>query len=137
MSKFRDKILMCPPDYFTVDYVINPWMAGHESSLDIKLARKQWKKLRDSLAEYADIVTIDPQPDLPDMVFTLRHSRRAPGRRDETRPDHLSCWNSKRNTVAESHPRHIGSTTQWPTRPPPVGQHYPGHARQGCLPAAA
>jgi ornithine--oxo-acid transaminase len=62
MSKFRDKILMCPPDYFTVDYVINPWMAGHESSLDIKLARKQWKKLRDSLAEYADIVTIDPQP---------------------------------------------------------------------------
>lgn len=40
MSKFRDKILMCPPDYFTVEYVINPWMAGHESSLDIKLAKK-------------------------------------------------------------------------------------------------
>ena len=30
MSNFQDKILMCPPDYFTVDYVINPWMAGNE-----------------------------------------------------------------------------------------------------------
>ena len=29
MSNFHDKILMCPPDYFTVDYVINPWMTGN------------------------------------------------------------------------------------------------------------
>lgn len=70
MATFRDRILMCPPDYFTVEYVINPWMAGHESSLDIELAKEQWRILRDTLAEHADIVTIDPQPDLPDMVFT-------------------------------------------------------------------
>ncbi len=70
MARFRDRILMCPPDYFTVEYVINPWMAGHEGSLDIELARKQWLTLREALAEHADIVTIDPQPDLPDMVFT-------------------------------------------------------------------
>jgi N-dimethylarginine dimethylaminohydrolase len=61
---------MCPPDYFTVEYVINPWMAGHEGSMDIELAKRQWQNLRDTLAEYAEIVTIDPQPDLPDMVFT-------------------------------------------------------------------
>ena len=61
---------MCPPDYFTVDYVINPWMAGHESSLDIDRAKVQWNALRDAISEVADVVTMEPQPDLPDMVFT-------------------------------------------------------------------
>jgi N-dimethylarginine dimethylaminohydrolase len=70
MENTRDKILMCPPDYFTVDYVINPWMAGHESSLDIDLAKKQWIELRDGIAEFADVVEMQPEPDLPDMVFT-------------------------------------------------------------------
>lgn len=66
----RDKILMCPPHYFTVDYVINPWMAGHESSLDIELAKTQWQVLRDAIGEVAEVAIIDPQPDLPDLVFT-------------------------------------------------------------------
>ncbi len=70
MSTIKDKILMCPPDHFTVDYVINPWMAGHKDSLSLELARQQWQQLRDVLSDYADIVTIDPHPDLPDMVFT-------------------------------------------------------------------
>jgi len=70
MSTIKDKILMCPPDHFTVDYVINPWMAGHKDSLSLELARQQWQQLRDVLSDYADIVTIDPEPDLPDMVFT-------------------------------------------------------------------
>ena len=70
MSETRDRILMCPPDFFTVDYVINPWMAGHESSLDIKLAKRQWSALRDAIAEHADIVEVKPVKGLPDMVFT-------------------------------------------------------------------
>ena len=70
MSNFDDKILMCPPDHFTVDYVINPWMAGHEESLSIEKAKQQWQTLRDMVAEFADVVTLDPDPDLPDMVFT-------------------------------------------------------------------
>jgi N-dimethylarginine dimethylaminohydrolase len=61
---------MCPPDYFTVDYVINPWMAGNEDSLSLEKAKDQWQRLRDQVGEFADIVTIDPHPDLPDMVFT-------------------------------------------------------------------
>jgi len=65
-----NKILMCPPDHFTVDYVINPWMAGHEDSLSLEKARSQWQTLREIVARYADIVTIEPHPDLPDMVFT-------------------------------------------------------------------
>ena len=70
MNNKQDKILMCPPDFFTVDYVINPWMSGNEGSMSLNLARRQWETLRDAIAEYADVVTIDPQPELPDMVFT-------------------------------------------------------------------
>jgi N-dimethylarginine dimethylaminohydrolase len=70
MAAFRDRILMCPPDYFSVDYVINPWMAGQESKLDIKVAKQQWTALHDAISELADVVIMDPQPELPDMVFT-------------------------------------------------------------------
>ena len=70
MGNTRDKILMCRPDFFTVEYVINPWMAGQESSLDIELAKTQWQSLRDTIGEYAEIAEIEPQPGLPDLVFT-------------------------------------------------------------------
>jgi len=70
MASERDRILMCPPDFFTVDYVINPWMAGHDDSLDLRRAKAQWSELRDRIAEYADVEIIEPQPKLPDMVFT-------------------------------------------------------------------
>ncbi|MEM7612070.1 MAG: arginine deiminase-related protein [Pseudomonadota bacterium] len=69
MSK-RDRILMCAPDYFTVDQAINPWMAGNEGQLDRALAERQWNTLVDAISEFADVVTIEPQPGLPDMVFT-------------------------------------------------------------------
>jgi len=70
MDRSRDTILMCPPDYFTVDYVINPWMAGQESSLDSELAARQWNELKATIEEYADVVIMKPQPKLPDLVFT-------------------------------------------------------------------
>ena len=38
MAMTEHKILMCPPDFFTVEYVINPWMAGHEASLSLEVA---------------------------------------------------------------------------------------------------
>ncbi len=66
----QDRILMCPPNYFSVEYVINPWMAGNEGTLDLELAHRQWDTLRKSLSEVADIVLMEPQPDLPDLVFT-------------------------------------------------------------------
>jgi N-dimethylarginine dimethylaminohydrolase len=66
----NDRILMCPPDYFEVHYVINPWMAGHEGSLDPNLARRQWQELHDTVSEFAEVVIIPPHPKLPDMVFT-------------------------------------------------------------------
>ena len=70
MTEPRDRILMCPPDYFTVDYVINPWMAGNEDSLNLDRAQQQWQTLKATIEEFADVVTIEPQPELPDMVFT-------------------------------------------------------------------
>ena len=70
MSDSKNNILMCPPDYFSVDYVINPWMAGQEGPPSKELAHQQWEHLRDEIAKSADITIIPPQPDLPDMVFT-------------------------------------------------------------------
>jgi N-dimethylarginine dimethylaminohydrolase len=70
MTRTKDRILMCPPNYFTVDYVINPWMAGNVDSLKLDRAMEQWTALRDAIAGHAEVVTLEPQPDLPDMVFT-------------------------------------------------------------------
>ena len=70
MSNSKDRILMCPPDFFSVDYVINPWMAGNKGGLSLERARQQWETLRDTIGEYAEVVTMDAQPELPDMVFT-------------------------------------------------------------------
>ena len=68
--KHATTILMCPPDYFEVDYIINPWMDGHSGSLDLALARTQWEGLRAALAECAEVELLDPRPGLPDLVFT-------------------------------------------------------------------
>ena len=64
------EIAMCPPTYFSVDYVINPWMSGNVGALDLARAADQWSRLRDRLATHVKVRTIDPQPGLPDMVFT-------------------------------------------------------------------
>jgi N-dimethylarginine dimethylaminohydrolase len=61
--------LMCPPEYFTVRYAINPWMNPGDP-VDFTLARQQWEELRSAYLGLGHCVrTIDPRPDLPDMVF--------------------------------------------------------------------
>ena len=62
--------MMCPPDFFSVDYVINPWMAGNAGGLSLDRAREQWDTLSGKIGEYADVVTMERRPDLPDLVFT-------------------------------------------------------------------
>ena len=64
-----DRILMCAPHHYDVDYVINPWMEGniHRSSRDRAL--EQWNKLYEVLKDYAEVVLVDPQKGWPDMVF--------------------------------------------------------------------
>jgi N-dimethylarginine dimethylaminohydrolase len=61
--------LMCPPDHFTVSYVINPWM-DPTGSVDVALARRQWDGLRAIYRELGHTVhTVEPEPGLPDMVY--------------------------------------------------------------------
>ncbi|PPS40683.1 TIGR00300 family protein [Chroococcidiopsis sp. TS-821] len=64
------RFLMCPPDHYDVDYVINPWMEGniHKSSRD--RAVDQWQKLHHIIKEHAIVDLVQPQPGVPDMVFT-------------------------------------------------------------------
>lgn len=60
---------MCPPEHFTVEYAINPWM-DTTVSVDAALALKQWQALRDTLTDLGHAVhVLDPQPGLPDMVY--------------------------------------------------------------------
>lgn len=61
--------LMCPPEYFTVQYAINPWMHPDEP-VDLALARRQWEQLRRAYTDLGHTVRIiDAEPGLPDMVF--------------------------------------------------------------------
>lgn len=62
--------LMCKPDYFEVSYVINPWMQNQIGRVDHALATRQWQHLYNTLLQHAHIQLINPQPGLPDMVFT-------------------------------------------------------------------
>ncbi len=70
MLAAHQSILMCPPQHYGVDYVINPWMQDQLGRTDRELARRQWDGLRQALAAGAEITLVDAQPGLPDMVFT-------------------------------------------------------------------
>jgi N-dimethylarginine dimethylaminohydrolase len=65
----RPTYLMCPPEWYGVDYVINPWMAGnlHQSSRDT--AFMQWKTLYQELQRIADVRLLHAREGAPDMVF--------------------------------------------------------------------
>src|SRR5687768_5381280 len=62
--------LMCPPEYFTVAYIINPWMHGNLRKIDNAVAKQQWRSLYDTLTDLATVRLVLPQPGSPDMVFT-------------------------------------------------------------------
>lgn len=66
----RHKVLMCPPEHFTVNYTINPWMKGEVGAVSVGRAREQWERLRDILAKFATVEVMEAVKGLPDMVFT-------------------------------------------------------------------
>lgn len=68
---------MCPPEFFGVDYVINPWMSGNIGSVRQVLAAAQWTALYNALSEHAIVKMVDPVKGLPDMVFTANAGIRA------------------------------------------------------------
>jgi N-dimethylarginine dimethylaminohydrolase len=62
--------LMCKPTHFGVTYVINPWMQGNIDRTSATRATAQWRALLTAIAGHARVELVDPEPGLPDMVFT-------------------------------------------------------------------
>lgn len=64
------KVLMCRPDYFDIEYEINPWMK-RENRVDKQRALEQWTRLFETYQNLGvQIELIDQVQGLPDMVFT-------------------------------------------------------------------
>jgi N-dimethylarginine dimethylaminohydrolase len=66
----QPRILMCPPDFYGIEYEINPWMSRSRAS-DRAVATSQWSALADilrALGVQVDVMT--PREGLPDLVFT-------------------------------------------------------------------
>src|SRR3712207_3540013 len=64
------RILMCPPDYFGIEYAINPWKSCARGSVADR-AKQQWQLLHDTLIRLGvQVERMTPQPGLPDLVFT-------------------------------------------------------------------
>ncbi len=93
--------LMCPPDYFKIDYEINDWM-HQDNQVDQGLAKRQWQAIKDTYEKLGHKVDlIDAVDGLPDMIFTanggqvidgraLVASFKFPQRRGET--EHFRRW---------------------------------------------
>lgn len=72
--------LMCRPEYFTVEYAINPWM-DPEAGADREVAIRQWEALKAAYESLGHQVSlIDPIEGLPDMVFAANGATVAGGR---------------------------------------------------------
>ena len=61
---------MCPPDFYGIEYEINPWM-NRERQVDRPLAIQQWNGLQTQLLQLgAQVSLLTPVAGLPDLVFT-------------------------------------------------------------------
>src|SRR3990172_699632 len=70
MTDSQPHILMCPPDYYGIEYEINPWM-DRQRQADHEVAVRQWQGGRGAVAQAgATISLLEPVRGLPDLVFT-------------------------------------------------------------------
>ncbi|MCW0366323.1 N(G),N(G)-dimethylarginine dimethylaminohydrolase [Xanthomonas sacchari] len=70
-ASYRHRLLMCAPQHFAVDYVINPWMEGNVHAASRERAQAQWNALVSAAeAAGARVDCIAAAPGLPDMVFS-------------------------------------------------------------------
>jgi N-dimethylarginine dimethylaminohydrolase len=110
---------MCPPKFYDVDYVINPWMAGnlHRPSRDMAFA--QWNGLYQHLKTLADVKLLHAREHAPDMVFvahsavvqhgiaaisSFAHAQRQPEEqylREWFKEAGFLIWNTPRETAFE------------------------------------
>ncbi len=66
----RPRFLMCAPEHFGVQYVINPWMDGHIGDTDSTIANAQWASLCAAIGDLGEVLRLTPVAGLPDLVFT-------------------------------------------------------------------
>jgi len=118
----RPTFLMCPPEWFRLDYAINPWMVSARmasnrdttQTISRDLAFAQWKGIHNVLRGVADVRLIHPEPTCPDMVFLghgalIHHGVAAVSsfthtqRRAES--EHLTRWLDQHGFLIWSTPR--------------------------------
>jgi N-dimethylarginine dimethylaminohydrolase len=64
-------VLLCPPDFFDVLDVKNPFMEGQKGKVDRALAREQWDALGRTFSSIGlEVETLLPVAGCEDMVFT-------------------------------------------------------------------
>jgi N-dimethylarginine dimethylaminohydrolase len=69
-ARVEPRVLMCPPDYYGIEYEINPWMSRQRQA-DHGQAIDQWTRLRAVLEDAgARTLLLPAVPGLPDLVFT-------------------------------------------------------------------
>jgi len=74
-----NRILLVEPEFYDVEYVINPHMAAYLEGVDRLLARQQWLALRRAYEQLAAPVEVLPgQPFLPDFVFSANQALPVP-----------------------------------------------------------
>ena len=66
----QKQVLMSPPDFFKVEYSINPWMVAGVK-VDLDLAKNQWNNLKSTVERAgAEVKVVPPSEEYPDLVFT-------------------------------------------------------------------
>src|ERR1019366_2191801 len=68
------RVAMSPPDFFSIDYVINPWMdpaAWHHDAAQLASdAKAGWREMKTLYEELGATVDVQrPKAGLPDLVF--------------------------------------------------------------------
>jgi N-dimethylarginine dimethylaminohydrolase len=104
---------MCPPDFYGIEYEINPWMSRSRGSAT-EVAHRQWRTLYETLTSLgAGVELMTPQPGLPDLVFTanagliLRHRFFSSRFRHEVRAretPHFDAWFAAHDFAVEHLP---------------------------------
>jgi N-dimethylarginine dimethylaminohydrolase len=63
------KILLCPPAFYDIEYVINPWM-NVKNKVDKKKVLEEYEDIKRTYKSLGvEVLEIDPEKGLPDMVY--------------------------------------------------------------------
>lgn len=67
------RVVMSPPDFFDIEYSINPWM-NLANKVNLVRAKAEWQALKSTYTDLGlRVDLIPPVSGLPDLVFTTDH----------------------------------------------------------------